>query len=279
MIVTCPTYESDGKTLSPLAGQAMVKNLYQGRYGVVANPGADRIAQRRGVAADQHAGRSEGARFVHAHRRAGLLPGIRTGRISRHDRLCQSQDHQRSLDAACATGSTAADCTHEVKGHITTARMSRTPDERLYGSGTHDSYAFTQCYVSLGDPDGADFAFPSATPMGTSTSQGFPPGNWKITTFDQWNDQVVDGITTAVGLCDLSRPTPSTGHRVHELQEQCGHGRGGRSPVAGEHLHPHLPRHGLHAVSRDRRQAWTGRWSTPTFASATAASPTSTTPT
>ena len=27
MIITCPTYESDGKTLSPLAGQAVVKNL------------------------------------------------------------------------------------------------------------------------------------------------------------------------------------------------------------------------------------------------------------
>ena len=30
-------------------------------------------------------------------------------------------------------------CIHEVKGFITTARMSRVPDERLYGSGTHDS--------------------------------------------------------------------------------------------------------------------------------------------
>src|SRR5205085_1100145 len=45
MIVTCPKYESDGKTLSPLAGQAIVNNLYQGRYGVVATPGADRIAR------------------------------------------------------------------------------------------------------------------------------------------------------------------------------------------------------------------------------------------
>ena len=33
MILTCPTYESDGVTLSPFAGQAVVPNLYQGRYG------------------------------------------------------------------------------------------------------------------------------------------------------------------------------------------------------------------------------------------------------
>ena len=43
MIITCPKYESDKSTLSPLAGQAVVKNLWQGRYGVIANPGADRI--------------------------------------------------------------------------------------------------------------------------------------------------------------------------------------------------------------------------------------------
>ncbi len=80
--------------------------------------------------------------------------------------------------------------------------MSRTPDERLYGSGTHDSYAFTQCYVSLGDPDGADIAFTKCDHDGNFDLTGIPAGNWKITTFDQWNDQVVDGITTPVGMCD-----------------------------------------------------------------------------
>ena len=45
MIVTCPKYESDGMTLSPLAGQAVVANLMPGRYGVVATPAADRIAR------------------------------------------------------------------------------------------------------------------------------------------------------------------------------------------------------------------------------------------
>ena len=93
-IVTCPKYESDGVTLSPLAGQAVVANLMPGRYGVVATPGADRIAPRRGVAADQYARRPEGARLLPAHRRAELLPGIRSGRISRVDRLRQPGDHQ-----------------------------------------------------------------------------------------------------------------------------------------------------------------------------------------
>src|SRR5438874_717173 len=40
-IVTCPKYEANNTTLSPLAGQAVVANLMPGRYGVVAAPGAD----------------------------------------------------------------------------------------------------------------------------------------------------------------------------------------------------------------------------------------------
>ena len=45
MVPTCPTYESDGTTMSPLAGQAVIANLYPGLYEVVATPAADRIGR------------------------------------------------------------------------------------------------------------------------------------------------------------------------------------------------------------------------------------------
>ncbi|PYX44400.1 MAG: hypothetical protein DMG79_20850 [Acidobacteria bacterium] len=85
--------------------------------------------------------------------------------------------------------------------------MSRTPDERLYGSGTRDSYAFTQCYASLGDPDGEEFAFTKCDSDGKFDFTGIPSGNWKLTVFDQWNDQVVDGISMPVGLKGQSGAT------------------------------------------------------------------------
>src|SRR5258706_7695875 len=44
-IVTCPKYEADGQTLSPLAGQAVIPHLMPGRYGVGAAPGPHRISQ------------------------------------------------------------------------------------------------------------------------------------------------------------------------------------------------------------------------------------------
>ena len=45
MIVTCPKFESDGTTLSPLRGHAVIANMYPGLYEVHTTPGADRTAR------------------------------------------------------------------------------------------------------------------------------------------------------------------------------------------------------------------------------------------
>jgi hypothetical protein len=78
--------------------------------------------------------------------------------------------------------------------------MSRSPDERLYSSGDNSSFAFTQCYVSFGDPDGEDFAFTKCDSNGNFTLSGLPDGDWRVTVFDQWNDMLVDGLSTPVRL-------------------------------------------------------------------------------
>ncbi len=199
MIVTCPTYESDGVTLSPLAGQAVVANLYPGRYTVVATPGSDRIA--RGEEWLQ-TNTLDGQKGHDAFLRIGE-PGYfqEFGPAGYHVTIGFANpkvinDRLGSLCANLPAGS----CTNKVDGQVTTARMSRTPDERLYGSGSRTSFAFTQCYVSLGDPDGAEFAFTRCDSAGNFAFNGIPAGNWKITVFDQWNDQIVDGISTPVGL-------------------------------------------------------------------------------
>jgi len=44
MIVTCPKYEADGHTLSPLAGQRSL-TTHADKFSVQAYPGADRIAR------------------------------------------------------------------------------------------------------------------------------------------------------------------------------------------------------------------------------------------
>ena len=208
MIVTCPKYESDNATLSPLAGQAVVANLMPGRFSVQAIPGADRIARGEvwlqtntldgQKAHDSFLRIGEPAYFQEFgpagyHVAIGFAnPSIIKSRLAG---VCNGTD----VNVTAGVG-TAQVCNNTVTGKITTERMSRTPDERLYSSGSHDSFAFTQCYISVGDPDGEDFAFTYCNPDGTFTITGLPAGNWRLTTFDEWNDMIVDGLSTPIGL-------------------------------------------------------------------------------
>jgi hypothetical protein len=206
-IVTCPKYEADGVTLSPLAGQAVVANLMPGRYGVVATPAADRIARGEewlqtntldGQKAHDSFLRIGEPSFFQEFGPAGyhVSIGFANPKIinSRLAGICGGTDP--NLPGVGGAGK----CANSVSGTVTTERMSRTPDERLYSSGSRASFAFTQCYVSFGDPDGEDFAFTKCDKDGKFTLSGLPDGDWRLTTFDQWNDQLVDGLSTPVRL-------------------------------------------------------------------------------
>jgi hypothetical protein len=205
-IVTCPKYESDGVTQSPLAGQAVVANMMPGRYGVVATPAADRIA--RGEEWLQ-TNTLDGQKAHDSFLRVGEPSFFQEyGPASYHVVIGFANpkiinDRKASV---CAPGGdptygvVGTNCSNSVTGTVTTERMSRTPDERLYSSGDNTSFGFTQCYVSFGDPDGMDFAFTKCDSNGNFTLSNLPDGDWRITVFDQWNDMLVDGLSTPVRL-------------------------------------------------------------------------------
>jgi hypothetical protein len=122
-------------------------------------------------------------------------------------------------------------CNNTITGKVTGERLSRTPDERLYSSGSHDTYYWTQCYVSFGDPDGEDFAFTKCNADGTFTLSGASRGRLE-----------------SHRLRPVER---SAGGRPFDA---CGAGGGGPStwetlphPVADQPLHPDLHR---------RQQGW-----------------------
>src|SRR5882762_522713 len=198
MIVTCPHFESDGVTVSPLEGQAVISNLYPGLYEVVATPGADRIGRgEEWLQTNTLDGTKSHEAFVKAGEPAyfqefgpagyHVLIGFANPAIinSRKPGICASA---------------TAHCTNTVSGRVTTARISRSPDERIYSSGSYDANGYTQCYVSLGDPDEEDFAFTKCNANGAFSFSGIPDGNWRITIFDQWNDLLVDGLSVPVAV-------------------------------------------------------------------------------
>src|ERR1035441_10579218 len=200
-IVTCPKYESDNATLSPLAGQAVIANLMQGKFNVQAYPAADRIARgeewlQTNTLDGQHPHdsfiRIGEPSYFQEYGPAGyhVSIGFANPKIinARHDAVC-----------AGAFGPVRA-CNNTITGQVVNERMSRTPDQRLYPSGSRDALTFTQCWVSLGDPDAEDFMFTKCDANGNFQFTGVPDGQWRLTTGDQWNDQIIDGLSTPANV-------------------------------------------------------------------------------
>lgn len=207
MIVTCPKYESDGQTLSPMAGQALVKNLYPGRYSVSALPGASRIALgEEWVQTNTLDGQKGHDSFMRVGEPGYFQEfgpaGYHVSIGFANPKIINQRRYNDSKSGMCdpLPSGGALTCNFEVKGRVTGSRLSRTPDSRLYSSGDRSALAFTQCYVSLGDPDGAEIAFAKCDDQGYFDLKNVPAGNWKVTTFDQWNDQIIDGITQPVSV-------------------------------------------------------------------------------
>ena len=208
MIVTCPKYESDNETLSPLAGQAVIANLMQDKFSVQAYPAADRIAR--------------GEEWIQTNTLDGQHPHdafIRLGEPSYFQEYGPAGYHvsigfanpkiiNARHDAVCAGAyGTVGACTNTIQGQVNIERLSRTPDQRLYPSGSHDGLAWTQCWASLGDPDAEDFMFTKCDADGNFKFTNVPGGNWRITFGDQWNDQIIDGLSTPADVgCILTPP-------------------------------------------------------------------------
>ena len=169
VIPVCPKYEADGTTLSPLAGQAIVANLPPGRYGVVATPAADRIARgEEWLQTNTLDGGKDHEAFLrinepHYFQEFGPA-GYHVSIGFANPKWINDQGH------TLCTGAGAPACTNTVTGTVTGVHMSRPSDQRLYGSGTRDTLGYTQCYVSLGSPDGADIAFAKCAEDGTFSS-------------------------------------------------------------------------------------------------------------
>jgi hypothetical protein len=210
-IVTCPKYESDNATLSPLAGQAVVANLMADKFSVQAYPGADRIAR--------------GEEWIQTNTLDGQHPHdsfIRIGEPSYFQEYGPAGYHVsigfanpkiiNDRHAAVCAGSFGAvgPCTNTIEGQVDVQRLSRTPDQRLYPSGSRDALTWTQCWVSLGDPDAEDFMFTKCDANGNFKFTGVPGGNWRLTLGDQWNDQIIDGLSTPANVGCIPTPPATT---------------------------------------------------------------------
>jgi len=210
-IVTCPKYESDNATLSPLAGQAVIANLMPDKFSIQAYPAADRIAR--------------GEEWLQTNTLDGQHPHdafVRIGEPGYFQEFGPSGYHVsigfanpkiiNDRAAAVCSGAFGAvgPCINTIQGQVDVQRISRTPDQRLYPSGSRDALTWTQCWVSLGDPDAEDFMFTKCDANGNFKFTNVPGGNWRLTFGDQWNDQIIDGLSTPANVGCVPTPPATT---------------------------------------------------------------------
>ncbi len=207
MIPACPTYESDGKTLSPLAGQVVIANLYPGLYEVVASPSADRIARgEEWLQTNTLDGGKPHEAFIKPDE-PGYFQEFGPGGYHVSIGFANPKVINNRKAGYCSGRTGDQACTHKLTVHVTNAHMSRTPDQRTYSSESYDHYAFTQCYVSIGPADAEDFAFKkcdltqvNGKTVATANFDNMPNGVYKISVFDQWNDIMLDGLVGTISV-------------------------------------------------------------------------------
>jgi hypothetical protein len=209
VIIVCPLFESDGQTLSPLAGQVVVRNLMQGKFALIAHPGATREANGEewlqtnsldgGPYLDSFIKSGEPAYFqeygpggYHVFF-AMANPKIINDRLTA---LCNGTSQDTNI-----TSVYAPPCRNTINGQVTNLHSPRSPSESLYGSGVfpqgdarnYAPLAYTNCFAAIGDTDGATIAFAKCDPNGNFSVSGLPDGNYGVVIFDQWDDFILDG--------------------------------------------------------------------------------------
>ena len=218
VIIVCPQYESDGITLSPLTGQAVVRNLMQGKYSLIAHPGAAREA-----AGEEwlQTNSLDGGHFLDSFLRVGEPPYFQEfgpGGYHVFMGMANPAHINARLAAICGAAPTSTPplgappftlpCNNNVNGQITNLHQGRSPNENLYSAAVfpqgdtrnYSPLSYTNCYAAIGDSDGATIALTKCDPDGNFKFTNLPSGNYGIVLFDQWDDFIVDGSSRPVNL-------------------------------------------------------------------------------
>ncbi len=226
MVPTCPKYEDDGKTLSPLAGQAVIVNLYPGLYEIQAYPAADRIAKgEQWLQTNTLDGGKPHEAFIKPNE-PGYFQEFGPGGFHVAIGFANPAIINARKDGYCkSTMNPGGTCTSNLTVEVTNNHMSRTPDQRTYDTESYDHYSFTQCYVSIGPADAEDFAIQPCVfttdsqgrTHATVTFTGMPAGTFKMSVFDQWNDIMLDGLvgTVVINGGDNKKTFPVTQWRTN----------------------------------------------------------------
>jgi FtsP/CotA-like multicopper oxidase with cupredoxin domain len=194
IILSCP--DTPENRAAELVGEVLIKNLYQGKYGVITSPplNADAPADEKWIQTST----IEGTKVIDAWVRAGEPAFFQEfGPAGWHvfvgfvNEAGVAQNLQAAIDAG-ATGD------NSVSGHVSNMHMSRPPTQTLYPSTNYDALAHTQAWVGINSAggNGANYAVVPAVVDEASgraefTINGLPDGLYQVVVWDAYLDQVI----------------------------------------------------------------------------------------
>jgi len=204
MVITCPSFEYDHvhngftTTQSPLAGQALIRNLFPNRFDVLAHPGADRVAAGENWI---QTSTMEGTHANDAFAKVGE-PGYfqEFGAPGFHAFIgFVNPAHINAVNASLKG-------THKVSGTVTNLHMSRPWSEALFDSKSHAALAQSVCYVGLNSQNGIgpNIAFAQCDATGNFTMTGVPNGQYELVVWDEWQDQILEYLSLTVNGADVA---------------------------------------------------------------------------
>jgi len=183
VIITCP---DNAYTRSlDIAGEALVKNVYPAKYGIIVTPPEGQVADW--VQTSTIEGTKVNDVWVKAGEPAYFQefgpPGWHnfTGFVRPAD-----LDNNGTPDNFL-TGS------NSVTGMVTNAHISRPPIQTIYDSGSYDALAHTRAWIAVnsGNGTGPTIAAKLAEEDGSFTFTGLPDGDYQLAIWDRYLDQVL----------------------------------------------------------------------------------------
>jgi hypothetical protein len=204
VILTCPAFDYDDSkqqfttTRSPLAGHALIKNLFPNRFDVLVKPGAAlESAGEHWIQTSTLEGTHANDAFAKVGEPAYFqefgAPGFHSfvGFIN-----------PAHIDAVNRAQTGAK---YNIDGKVTNLHMSRPSDESLHDSGSHEALSQSVCYVGLNSQNGiaANIAFAQCDSNGNFTLKSVPSGQYQIVVWDEWQDQILEYQTVTVSNADV----------------------------------------------------------------------------
>jgi Bacterial Ig domain len=181
-----------------LAGHALIKNVPPARYDVLAHPGVARYQAGEDwwqtetlegtQAQDAFTGVKEPVYFQEFgppgfHTSIGFVNAARVNAVGARLRG-----------------------THTVQGRITNQRLSRPSDVTLLNSGNNEWLSSSVCQVALNadSGNGAGIAAAQCDKDGNFKLTGIPAGEYQMTIWDQWLDQIIQSVAVSVKASELT---------------------------------------------------------------------------